>query len=51
MQRRLFLFGSLAAPLAQTARAQATPDQIGVGMIGVGIAAPTPCASPWKSQA
>src|SRR5687768_3896762 len=36
MQRRLFLFGSLAAPLAQTVRAQATPDQIGVGMIGVG---------------
>jgi predicted dehydrogenase len=34
MNRRYFLYGSLAAPLAQSARAQS--DTVSVGMIGVG---------------
>jgi predicted dehydrogenase len=35
LNRRYFLFGTLAAPLAQTARSQSS-DPVGVGMIGVG---------------
>jgi myo-inositol 2-dehydrogenase/D-chiro-inositol 1-dehydrogenase len=36
MQRRYFLYGTLAAPLAQKIGAQNTPETIGAGYIGVG---------------
>lgn len=35
-ERRVLLLGSLAAPLARTARAQAGAQPVGAGMIGVG---------------
>src|SRR5262245_5955384 len=36
MDRRFFLLGSLAAPLAPTARSQDAADTVKTGMIGVG---------------